>query len=260
MPLPSKTTTSGAALDGEARAFGHVRHERPPGEPAAGTAAADRDDAGHGRDLEVVGGGVAAGARESDELVDARRRLDRLGLGRSATTHRHDDDVPVAGEKPREVRRDRGLADPLSGSDHGDRGHVDLARRQAGRSGSRRRCTRARQRARGRPSRSGRRARAPARRRGRRRLRLRRSRREAGLRSRRPLGASRSPRRGSLRPIRTAGRAGRRRTTSARMLAVDQRDRSHRGAVTSPSIREVYFSYSSVSRSNWMIRSCPWNG
>ncbi len=116
----------GAALHGEARTFVHIRHERLPGEPAAGTAAADGDDAGHGRDLEVVGGGVAAGACEGDELLDARRRRDRLGLGRSATTHRHDDDVPVAGEKPRKVRRDRCLANSLSGSDHGDRGRIDL--------------------------------------------------------------------------------------------------------------------------------------
>ncbi len=41
------------------------------------------------------------------------------------------------------------------------------------------------------------------------------------------------------------------------VVAVDQSDRPHRFVVTSLSIREVYFSYSSVSRSNWMIRSCP---
>ena len=35
---------------------------------------------------------------------------------------------------------------------------------------------------------------------------------------------------------------------------------SSAAAVTSPSMRLVYFSYSSVSRSNWMIFSDPWNG
>ena len=44
------------------------------------------------------------------------------------------------------------------------------------------------------------------------------------------------------------------------VLAVDQGHRSHRFAVTSLSIFDVYFSYSSVSVSNWIIRSCPWNG
>ncbi len=44
------------------------------------------------------------------------------------------------------------------------------------------------------------------------------------------------------------------------MLAVDQSDRLHCRVVTSRSILPVYFSYSSVSRSNWMIRSRPWNG
>ena len=51
------------------------------------------------------------------------------------------------------------------------------------------------------------------------------------------------------------------------VLAVDERDRTaephrarHPRLVTSRSILPVYFSYSSVSESNWMIRSCPWNG
>ena len=34
----------------------------------------------------------------------------------------------------------------------------------------------------------------------------------------------------------------------------------HPRVVTSRSIMAVYFSYSSVSVENWMIRSCPWNG
>src|SRR5262249_57856478 len=45
------------------------------------------------------------------------------------------------------------------------------------------------------------------------------------------------------------------------VLAVDQDDRAaHPRVVTSRSIRPVYFSYSSVSVENWMMRSCPWNG
>ena len=42
------------------------------------------------------------------------------------------------------------------------------------------------------------------------------------------------------------------------VLPVDERERSHGRLVSSFSIRAVYFSYSSVSIENWMIRSCPW--
>ena len=44
------------------------------------------------------------------------------------------------------------------------------------------------------------------------------------------------------------------------VLPVDERERPHWRPVSSVSIRAVYFSYSSVSTENWMIRSCPWNG
>ena len=45
------------------------------------------------------------------------------------------------------------------------------------------------------------------------------------------------------------------------VLSVDHHEgRSHRRDVTSPSIRAVYFSNSSVSIANWMIFSWPWNG
>ena len=44
------------------------------------------------------------------------------------------------------------------------------------------------------------------------------------------------------------------------VLAVDERERLHGLLVTSSSIRDVYFSNSSVSAENWMIRSCPWYG
>ena len=44
------------------------------------------------------------------------------------------------------------------------------------------------------------------------------------------------------------------------MLPVDEGERSHGRRVSSVSMRAVYFSYSSVSTENWMIRSCPWKG
>ena len=45
------------------------------------------------------------------------------------------------------------------------------------------------------------------------------------------------------------------------VLPVDHRDRAAQPRdESSPSIRAVYFSNSSVSVENWMIRSCPWNG
>src|SRR5581483_6433819 len=47
------------------------------------------------------------------------------------------------------------------------------------------------------------------------------------------------------------------------VLPVDDRDRAWSAQdrdESSPSIRAVYFSNSSVSVENWMIRSCPWNG
>ncbi len=45
------------------------------------------------------------------------------------------------------------------------------------------------------------------------------------------------------------------------VLSVDDHEsRRHRREVTSPSIRAVYFSNSSVSTANWMIFSWLWNG
>src|SRR6185437_14311412 len=44
------------------------------------------------------------------------------------------------------------------------------------------------------------------------------------------------------------------------VLPVDHDERPHPRVVTSPSIRAVYFSNSSVSIENWMIFSWPWNG
>ena len=105
-PLPSKTTKSATRCERRAR--------RPAGTFEVATAPASPppqrrqpivDDAGERSDLEVVGRGVTAGARERQQLVDARRRLDDLGLRRPAPAHRDDDHVAVAREQPRDVRR-----------------------------------------------------------------------------------------------------------------------------------------------------------
>jgi hypothetical protein len=69
----------------------------------------------------MVGGGMATGARQCQEFVERRRDLDHLRLGRSAAPHRDDDDIAVAREQPGEVARDGGLPDPLAGADHRQR-------------------------------------------------------------------------------------------------------------------------------------------
>ena len=104
----------GAALGGERRARRDVRDEDRAGEAAARAPAADRRHAGERGDLEVVGRRVPPGARALDELVERRRRLDDLGLGRAAAAHRDDDDAPVAREEPREMRGHRGLPHALA--------------------------------------------------------------------------------------------------------------------------------------------------
>ena len=62
------------------------------------------------------------GAREREQVVDTRRHLDDLRLGRPAAPHRHDEHVPVAREQPRHVAGDRRLADALARPDHRQRG------------------------------------------------------------------------------------------------------------------------------------------
>ncbi len=106
---------------GDARALEHVRVERRPGEAAARAPAADRRHSRERRGLEVVGGGVAARARERHELVEAGRRLPDLRLRRPAPSHRDDDHAPVAREQARDVTGDRGLPDPLARADHRQR-------------------------------------------------------------------------------------------------------------------------------------------
>ena len=249
----------GLLLGGKARPVEHVRDEHPTGETAAGSPAADGAQTRQRRELEMVGGSVAPGAGELDEVGDRRRLLDELGLARAAPPHRHDDDVAIARGKRGDVPGDGGLADALAGADHADRGDGDLLepRRVEAEVGAD----------------------------------VRQPRRE---RPRRPPEALAGSEHGLVRevddelgvaevvderhavfgpPAQLLGPADEDRTGPVvrqlservahdfwHVLPVDQRDRSHWRVVTSRSILPVYFSYSSVSRSNWMIRSRPWNG
>ena len=243
------------ALGRQPRALRRRSRRTPAGEPAARTAAADRRDAADGRDLEVVGGRVPAGARELDKVVDRRPLLDHLGLGRAAAAHRDHDHVVVAREQ--RARCPRRRSSPRACRPRSRRSRAARTpRRRAGRSGSRRRCTATRPRARARPSGSGRPARAPARRKVDDELRV------AEVVQQRHavvgvaaqlLGAADQDRAGPL--VRQF--LQRLPDDVGIVLAVDQRHGSHRCGITSRSIRPVYFSYSSVARSNWMIRSCP---
>ena len=115
----------GPALGRKCRAGSDVRDEDRAGEAATSPATADRRHAGQRRDLEVVGRGMAPGARALDELGERRRRLDDLRLSRSAATHRHHDDAAVVREETCEMRRYRGLPDALARADHGDRGQLE---------------------------------------------------------------------------------------------------------------------------------------
>jgi hypothetical protein len=103
----------------------HVRVRHCAGEASSRAAAADRRDAGERRRLEMVGRSVAPGAREGEQLVDARLRLHELRLWGSPAAHGHDDDAAVAREQPRDVRRDGGLADALAGPDDRQRRQVE---------------------------------------------------------------------------------------------------------------------------------------
>ena len=86
------------------------------GEAAAGAPAADRLHAGERRVLQIVGSRVVPGARELEQAVERRPRLDDLGLGGSAPAHRDDEDAPVAPGEQRGMTGDGGLSDPLARS------------------------------------------------------------------------------------------------------------------------------------------------
>ncbi len=246
----------------EPRAGRDVRGRDGAGQPAARTSTADRRHPGDGRRLEVVRGGVAPRPRSGDELVDGRRPVDQLRLGRPATPHRDDDHGTVALEQPREVAGHRRLPDPLAGADHGDRRETERLelRRIEPEVGPdvREAC--------------GESPRHPAEPLGRPEHGLVRQV-DDHLGAREPVD-QRHAVVGRLAQLLGAAdedhpdpvvREGRERVAHDRrvVLSVDQRDRAHAAhlrALTSRSIRPVYFSYSPVRRSNWMISSCPWNG
>ena len=249
----------GLALGREARPLLDVRDEDLPREPAAGAAAADRGHAADRGDLEVVGGGVPPGARQLDEVGDGRPLLDHLRLGRAAAAHRDHDHVAVAREQRGQVRRERGLPHPLAGADHGDRRQREVGIRRrveaevgadVGEAG-------------------GERLRRPA---------------EAILRPEHRLVGQVDHGLGVAEVLQqrhaVVGVAAQLLGTADEdradplvrqhlerlphdvgvVLPVDERDSLHLCGITSRSILPVYFSYSSVARSNWMMRSWPWNG
>ena len=256
----------GAELRGQPGALEHRRRERRPCEPAAAATAPDRRHAREHRDLQVVRGGVATGARQRQEVVERRRSLDHLGLGRAPAAHRDDDDLPVASEQRGEVARHSGLADALARSDHRQRRQCErLERRRleaevgadvgdAG--GQRPRCER-----------------EPLRRPehrlvgqidhdvgpvlGDRRLEVGAERHAVVLAAAQLLRAA--DEHGGDEVV---GQLGERVADDRRVvLPVDHGNRpAQLRDESSPSIRAVYFSNSSVSVENWMIRSWPWNG
>ena len=209
---------------------------------------------------------MTARAGELEQRLDVRRHLGDLRLGRASPPHGDDDDLPVTCVQAGCVRRDRGLSDPLAGTDDSDRGkreRLELRRVEAKVGSDVREAG-------GKDA-----AREP----------------EALLRAEhrlvreiddelRPvlgecaveivrecypvvrvvaqlLGATDEVRGNEVVGQLLEGRAHDRRI----VLAVDQsQGAGHERVVTSSSIRPVYFSYSKVSIENWMIRSCPWKG
>ena len=184
-------------------------------------------------------------ARECEQLLDRRRHLDHLRLGRAAPAHRDHDHVAVACQQAGEVRRDGGLphalelerveaevgaevrepggerarrpAEALFRSEHGLVGEVDDELRVAEAVDERHAVI------------------------------------GALAQLLRPADEDRAH------PV--VRHVGERISDDGRVvLAVDERHGLHLCDVTSRSIRPVYFSNSPVAMSNWMIRSCPWNG
>ena len=254
MPLPSNTTMSGlrsAASRAPARTF------ETNGFPASPPPARLHPIVGTPVTAAISRWSEAAWRPERERATSSSMPggpIDRLGLRRPAPPHRHDHDVVLAGEQPRQVRRHRGLPHPLAGADHRDRRHADLlvdgrVEAEVGADVAE-------------PGGEG--ARGPG---------------EPLVRAEHRLVREIDDRLGVAEPVeqRDAVPLPRPQLLAAArhdrpdplvgkldertphhvgcMLAVDQGHGSHRRTVTSFSIREVYFSYSSVSRSNWMIRS-----
>ena len=118
---PVEDEQLGLELRRQLHAFEHVRLERRAGESSPGTAAADRRNAGERGHLEVIGSRVATRAGEREQIVERRRRLDKLRLRGAASAHRDDDDPAVTGENARHVPGHGRLPDPLAQADHGKR-------------------------------------------------------------------------------------------------------------------------------------------
>ena len=204
--------------------------------------------------------------REREKLLDARRRLHHLRRLRPAASHRHGDDVAVAREQPRDMRRDGGLADPLAGREHRQRRQWERRhlRRLDPEVGTRIRDS-GREDATGEPE-ARRRSQHGLVREVEDELRLEGEERRVevvvdghsvvGVPAQ-LLGPSHHQRADELVRQLGEGVPHRRRI----VLPVDQRQGPHvRAGVTSSSIRAVYFSNERVSVENWMIFSCPWNG
>ncbi len=236
-----------------------------PGEPAAGAPAAHRRHAREGGVLEVVGCGVRPGARELEQIVHAGRLGGHDGRGRPSPAHGDDDHGARLRQEPRDVARHGRLADALPAPDHGQRGK------------------------RKRRERHGLEAEVGADVRQARREHLARERHAVaraedglvgevdhrlGAGALESLGERCEHRHAVVLPapklLRAAqhdraddlvGQLGERGRDDVRVvLAVDQGQRLHCRDLISASMRPVYFSNSSVSIENWMIRSCPWNG
>ena len=124
-PLPSKTTTSGSrAAASRAPASTFEVNTAPASPPPARRQPIVVTPQRSAR-LEMVGSRMTAGTPERDQVGDLGRLLDHLGLARPSAAHRDDDDVAVAGEQPREMPGDGGLADALAGADDGDRRQLE---------------------------------------------------------------------------------------------------------------------------------------
>ena len=256
----------GPELDRKLRTLADVGDRDRTGEPAAAAAAADGLDAGERSGLEVVGRRMPPRARELEQRIDVRSDRRHLRLRRAASSHRDDDDLPVACVQPGRVRGDRCLPHALAGTDDPDRGkRKRLEHRRV-------------------EAKVGADVRKPG----------------SEYAAREPETLPRPEHRlvreidDELRPVlgecaveivgeddsvvrvvtQLLGAAHevrghevvrqllQRRTHDRRVvLAVDEsQGASHERVVTSSSIRPVYFSYSKVSIENWMIRSCPWKG
>ena len=241
-----------------------VRHRHRARKATAGPAATDRDESRERSRLEIVGSRVPAVARKVEQRLERRLHECHLRLRRSSTPHRHDDDVTIPCEQPRDMTRYGRLADAFPCTDDCQRREWKrrVLRRLEAKVGAlvaetRRKDTAGDQHAFARPQHRLVRQVDDD-------LRIREAvlerfeQRHAVVRlSAQLLRAAREPGADHL-----VGQPRDRIPHDRRVvLAVDDDDRRrHRREVTSPSMRAVYFSNSSVSTANWMIFSCPWNG